>query len=64
MLLAAPVIETNLLGLCFPMVVQSSAAEHRLAPALIRALEAAQDAGVSLTSIDDLRRAAAGTPAR
>ena len=61
-LLAAPVIETNTLGLFFPMVVQSGAGEQRLTPAIIRALEAAQEAGVEPSTIDELRAGRPLTP--
>lgn len=61
-LLAAPVIETNTLGLFFPMVVQSGAGEQRLTPAIIRALEAAQAAGVEPSFIDEVRAGRPLTP--
>lgn len=61
-LLAAPVIETNTLGLFFPMVVQSGAGEQRLTPAIIRALEAAQEAGVEPSVINQMRAGRPLTP--
>ena len=61
-LLAAPVIETNTLGLFFPMVVQSGAGEQRLTPDIIRALEAAQEAGVEPSAINQMRTGRQLTP--
>lgn len=61
-LLAAPVIETNTLGLFFPMVVQSGAGEQRLTPDIIRALEAAQEAGVEPSAINQMRTGRPLTP--
>jgi hypothetical protein len=61
-LLAAPVIETNALGLFFSMVVQSGAAEQRLTPSIIRALEAAQETGVEPSAIDAMRAGRPLTP--
>ena len=61
-LLAAPVIETNALGLFFPMVVQSGAGEQRLTPYIIRSLEAAQEAGVEPSAINQMRAGRPLTP--
>lgn len=61
-LLAAPVIETNTLGLFFPMVVESGAGERRLTPDIIRALEAAQEAGVEPSAINQMRAGRPLTP--